>query len=181
MNLSRYDNAKLFIIFALYDMSFKIINYHNQIKHINRMAWNSLQKKHFNLFKRKIRWYLGISYFDYVYHSNFYNYQEPFIRNREWDIFFRDFGPMIENKAYLNSYLYKLDTVREVPLLWDIELVSLIEFKCSNIIEIIIETPEEGIERDVDILKDIFVNGMNKWMTRQLIAIIRVVRHKKKS
>jgi hypothetical protein len=23
------------------------------------------------------------------------------------------------------------------------------------------------------------VNGMNKWMTRQLIAIIRVVRHKK--
>jgi len=142
-NVSLYDNCYLFVIFALFDFCFKIINYYCLNRRVNILCYNNLQKRHFNLFRRQIKWYLGISYFGAIYYNHIEKYKEPFIRDREWDIFFRDFGPMIENKAYLNSYLYKLDTVREGPLLWDIQLVIINSLQISNIIDIVKQTDEE--------------------------------------
>jgi hypothetical protein len=51
-------------------------------------------------------------------------YQEPFYREWEWDVFFRESGPYIE-PGYLNSYRFKLKTVRDEPFQYDINVVSI--------------------------------------------------------
>lgn len=60
---------------------------------------------------RRLEWFKVISYEKL---NTIHYYIEPFERLLEWDIFFRDTGPYLD-QGYLNSYRYKLKTVRDEP------------------------------------------------------------------